>query len=177
MWVLEVPVCLNLFRQNLVFTSLHLKSSVHVVPPLVDEIHVVDWSIEEKTGLAAFQAQCLGRGRCCCWCWGSPAGRAGPANSGTLQTSIWTGITWSEAMSRICATGTYGRSALAVVKLSIIWVFFSHALVLVLSVRIRPCWVKVEPASATIFGEKIFFLPIWRGIYIIVRCFLALPTW
>jgi hypothetical protein len=33
-------------------------------------------------------------------------------------------------------------------------VFFSHAFFIFLSVRIRPCWVKVEPASATIFGEK-----------------------
>jgi len=29
----EEPVCINLFRQNPVFTSLHLKSPVHVVPP------------------------------------------------------------------------------------------------------------------------------------------------
>jgi hypothetical protein len=27
------PVCIDLFRQNLVFTSLHLKSPVHVVQP------------------------------------------------------------------------------------------------------------------------------------------------
>jgi hypothetical protein len=28
------PVCINFFRQNPVFTSLHLRSPVHVVPPL-----------------------------------------------------------------------------------------------------------------------------------------------
>jgi hypothetical protein len=31
--VSEEPVCIYLFRQNPVFTSLHLRSSVHVVPP------------------------------------------------------------------------------------------------------------------------------------------------
>jgi hypothetical protein len=30
----EKPVCINLFRQNPVFTSLHLRTPVHVVPPL-----------------------------------------------------------------------------------------------------------------------------------------------
>jgi hypothetical protein len=30
----EEPVCIHLFRQNPVFNSLHLKSPVHVVPPL-----------------------------------------------------------------------------------------------------------------------------------------------
>jgi hypothetical protein len=34
MRVPEEPVCINLFRQTPVFTSLHLKSPVHVVPPL-----------------------------------------------------------------------------------------------------------------------------------------------
>jgi hypothetical protein len=34
MSVPEEPVCIDLFRQNPVFTSLHLKSPVHVVPPL-----------------------------------------------------------------------------------------------------------------------------------------------
>ncbi len=34
MKVSEEPVCIDLFRQNLVFTSLHLKSPVHVVPRL-----------------------------------------------------------------------------------------------------------------------------------------------
>jgi hypothetical protein len=34
MRVPEEPVCIHLFRQNPVFTSLHLKSPVHVVPPL-----------------------------------------------------------------------------------------------------------------------------------------------
>ncbi len=33
MRVPEGPVCIHLFRQNPVFTSLHLKSPVHVVPP------------------------------------------------------------------------------------------------------------------------------------------------
>jgi hypothetical protein len=33
MRVPEEPVCIDLFRQNPVFTSLHLKSPVHVVPP------------------------------------------------------------------------------------------------------------------------------------------------
>jgi hypothetical protein len=33
MRVPEEPVCINLFRQNPVFTSLHLKYPVHVVPP------------------------------------------------------------------------------------------------------------------------------------------------
>ncbi len=35
MRVPEEPVCINLFRQNPVFTSLHLKSPFHVVPPQV----------------------------------------------------------------------------------------------------------------------------------------------
>jgi hypothetical protein len=34
MRVPEEPVCIDLFRQNPVFTSLYLKSLVHVVPPL-----------------------------------------------------------------------------------------------------------------------------------------------
>jgi hypothetical protein len=34
MRVPEEPVCIDLFRQNPVFTSLHLKSPVNVVPPL-----------------------------------------------------------------------------------------------------------------------------------------------
>jgi hypothetical protein len=33
MRVPEEPVCIDLFRQNPVFTSLHLKYPVHVVPP------------------------------------------------------------------------------------------------------------------------------------------------
>ncbi len=33
MRVPEEPVCINLFRKNPVFTFLHLKSPVHVVPP------------------------------------------------------------------------------------------------------------------------------------------------
>jgi hypothetical protein len=32
--VSEEPVCINLFLQNPVFTSLHLRYPVHVVPPL-----------------------------------------------------------------------------------------------------------------------------------------------
>jgi hypothetical protein len=32
--VSEEPVCIYIFRQNPVFTSLHLRSPVHVVPPL-----------------------------------------------------------------------------------------------------------------------------------------------
>ncbi len=32
--VSEEPVCIYIFRQNPIFTSLHLKSPVHVVPPL-----------------------------------------------------------------------------------------------------------------------------------------------
>ncbi len=35
MRVPEKPVCIDLFRQNPVFTSLHLKYPVHVVPPLL----------------------------------------------------------------------------------------------------------------------------------------------
>jgi hypothetical protein len=35
MRVPEEPVCIDLFRQNPVFTSLHLKYPVHVVPPQV----------------------------------------------------------------------------------------------------------------------------------------------
>ncbi len=34
MRVSEEPVCIYLFRQNPVFTSVHLRSPVHVVPPL-----------------------------------------------------------------------------------------------------------------------------------------------
>jgi hypothetical protein len=34
MRVLEEPVCIDLFLKNPVFTSLHLESPVHVVPPL-----------------------------------------------------------------------------------------------------------------------------------------------
>ncbi len=34
--VSEEPVCIHLFQQNLVFTSLHLRSSIHVEPPLVN---------------------------------------------------------------------------------------------------------------------------------------------
>ena len=34
--VSEEPVCIYLFRQNPFFASLHLRSPVHVVPPLVD---------------------------------------------------------------------------------------------------------------------------------------------
>jgi hypothetical protein len=37
MRVPEEPVCINLFRQNPVFTSLHSKSPVHVVPTLSKE--------------------------------------------------------------------------------------------------------------------------------------------
>jgi hypothetical protein len=40
MRVPEEPVCIRLFRQNPVFTSLHLKSPVHVVPPLLVRITV-----------------------------------------------------------------------------------------------------------------------------------------
>jgi hypothetical protein len=35
MRVPEEPVCIHLFRRNPVFTSLHFKSPVHVVPPLM----------------------------------------------------------------------------------------------------------------------------------------------
>jgi hypothetical protein len=35
MRVPEEPVCIDLFRQNPVFTSLHLKYPVRVVPPLI----------------------------------------------------------------------------------------------------------------------------------------------
>jgi hypothetical protein len=34
MRVPEEPVCIHLFRQNSVFTSLHLRSTVYFVPPL-----------------------------------------------------------------------------------------------------------------------------------------------
>jgi hypothetical protein len=37
MRVSEEPVCIYLFRQKPVFTSLHLRSPFHVVPPLVRE--------------------------------------------------------------------------------------------------------------------------------------------
>jgi hypothetical protein len=40
MRVSEEPVCIDHFRQNPVFSSLHLRSPVHVVPPLVPTIHV-----------------------------------------------------------------------------------------------------------------------------------------
>ncbi len=33
MKVSEEPVCIDIFRENPVFTSLHLRSPVHVVPP------------------------------------------------------------------------------------------------------------------------------------------------
>jgi hypothetical protein len=39
MRVPEELVCIYLFRQNPVFTSLHFKSPVHVVPPLSAAIH------------------------------------------------------------------------------------------------------------------------------------------
>ncbi len=35
MRVSEEPVCIYLFRQNPVYTSLHLRSPIHVVPPVV----------------------------------------------------------------------------------------------------------------------------------------------
>ena len=35
MKISEEPICIYLFRQNPVFTSLHLRSPVHVEPPLV----------------------------------------------------------------------------------------------------------------------------------------------
>jgi len=38
MRVSEDPVCIHLFRQNSVFTYLHLRSPVHVVPPLVIDV-------------------------------------------------------------------------------------------------------------------------------------------
>jgi hypothetical protein len=37
MRVSEEPVCIDLFRQNPIITSLHLRSPVHVVPPLNNE--------------------------------------------------------------------------------------------------------------------------------------------
>jgi hypothetical protein len=51
MRVSEEPVCIDLFWQNPVFTSLHLRSPVHVVPPQITEpvqyvlplIEVQDW--------------------------------------------------------------------------------------------------------------------------------------
>jgi hypothetical protein len=57
-------------------------------------------------------------------------------------------------------------TVLAVIKLSISGVFFSHVFFLVLSVRFRPCWVKVEPSclSHDISREKICS-PAKRGIY------------
>jgi hypothetical protein len=42
MRVSEEPVCNALFRQNQVFTSLHLKSPVHVVPPLEREAEMFE---------------------------------------------------------------------------------------------------------------------------------------
>jgi hypothetical protein len=41
MRVPEEPVRIDLFRQNPVFTSLQLKSPVHVVPPQPSEVQVV----------------------------------------------------------------------------------------------------------------------------------------
>ncbi len=40
MRVPEEPVCIHLFYRNPVFTSLHLKSPVHVVPPQEGGIEV-----------------------------------------------------------------------------------------------------------------------------------------
>ncbi len=46
----EEPVCIYLFRQNPVFTSLHLKSPVHVVPPLKSALSQVQYAFGiEKT--------------------------------------------------------------------------------------------------------------------------------
>jgi hypothetical protein len=41
----EEPVSIDLFRQNPVFTSLHLKNPVHVVPPLMDKVLNVELSM------------------------------------------------------------------------------------------------------------------------------------
>jgi hypothetical protein len=49
MRVPQEPVCVDLFRQNPVFTSLHLKSPVHVVPPLINHCsYSVQWQSESK---------------------------------------------------------------------------------------------------------------------------------
>jgi hypothetical protein len=50
MRVPEEPVCIDLFRQNPVFTSLHLKYPVHVVPPLL-------WSPNRKQKTLFFPQQ------------------------------------------------------------------------------------------------------------------------
>ncbi len=45
MRVPEEPVCIYLFRQSPVFTSLHLISPVDVVPPLIYTVYGVNYSI------------------------------------------------------------------------------------------------------------------------------------
>ncbi len=50
MRVSEEPVCINLFRQNRVFTSLHLRSPVHVVPPRDISLNLKVGGNEKKGG-------------------------------------------------------------------------------------------------------------------------------
>ncbi len=48
MRVPEEPVCIHLYRQNLVFTSLHLRSPVHVVPPQEDGAVIAEGEVRAK---------------------------------------------------------------------------------------------------------------------------------
>jgi hypothetical protein len=52
MRVPEEPVCIDLFRQKPVFTSLHLKYPVHVVPSLVRSTQL--WTVFPYSGIPAF---------------------------------------------------------------------------------------------------------------------------
>jgi hypothetical protein len=52
MRVPEEPVCIHLFRQNPVFTSLHLKSPVHVVPFLYCTVTINFTSLAASRGWA-----------------------------------------------------------------------------------------------------------------------------
>jgi hypothetical protein len=55
MRVSEKPDCIYLFRQNLVFTSLHLRSPVRVAPSLVRQ------NVVSVTGTNAAPLVCSGR--------------------------------------------------------------------------------------------------------------------
>jgi hypothetical protein len=48
MRVPEEPVCIDLFRENPVFTSLHLKYPVHVIPPLKAQVTSKNPQFQEK---------------------------------------------------------------------------------------------------------------------------------
>jgi len=62
MRVPEEPVCIDLFRQNPVFTFLHLKSPVHVVPPLARVISAL------APALLSTTATCVFLTNSCCSC-------------------------------------------------------------------------------------------------------------